>query len=219
MIEFPNRSRSYDRTRHAVRFWGHDSAIEASFFIDEDALRRIQPDARPNESGFLNAFDSNRDLICAAAARVYVRGSRGSYDLVAANFWDEDPGGSRSIGEAVRRAIEQTPVSTIRAPKTSWQPGTRVESAARTLAARTDSLQLHIGLTLGDATVKDNGEVYGEGVDVLAGPKVLADPGGILISSDVYDEVIGKIDAQFEDRGDLRSRNIARVIRVYAVLT
>ena len=86
MIEFPNHSRSYDQTRHAVRFWGHDSAIEASFFIDEDALRRIQPDARPDESGFLNAFDSNRDAICAAAARVYVRGSRGSYDLVAANF-------------------------------------------------------------------------------------------------------------------------------------
>jgi hypothetical protein len=31
MIEFPNHSRSYDRTGHAVRFWGHDSAIEASF--------------------------------------------------------------------------------------------------------------------------------------------------------------------------------------------
>jgi hypothetical protein len=86
MIEFPNHSRSYDRTWHAVRFWGHDSAIEESFFIDESALRRIQPDARPHESGFLNAFDSNRDRICAASARVYVRGSRGSYDLVAANF-------------------------------------------------------------------------------------------------------------------------------------
>jgi hypothetical protein len=86
MIDFPNHSRSYDRTRHAVRFWGYDSAIEASFFIDEDALTRIQPDAGPDESGFLSAFDSNRDLICAAAARVYVRGSRGSYDLVAANF-------------------------------------------------------------------------------------------------------------------------------------
>lgn len=86
MIEFPNHSRSYDRTRRAVRFWGHDSAIEASFFIDEGALKRIQPDARFDESGFLKAFDSNRDLICAAAAKVYVRGSRGSYDLVAANF-------------------------------------------------------------------------------------------------------------------------------------
>ncbi|WP_245321934.1 DUF1488 domain-containing protein [Bradyrhizobium sp. LTSPM299] len=86
MIEFPNHSRSYDQTRRAVRFWGHDSAIEASFFIDEGALKRIQPDARPDESGFLNAFDSNRDAICAAAARIYVRGSRGSYNLVAANF-------------------------------------------------------------------------------------------------------------------------------------
>jgi Protein of unknown function (DUF1488) len=86
MIDFPNHSRSYDPTRRAVRFWGHDSAIEASFFIDEDALTRIQPSTLPDESGFLNAFDSNRDLICAAAAKVYVRGTRGSYDLVAANF-------------------------------------------------------------------------------------------------------------------------------------
>jgi Protein of unknown function (DUF1488) len=86
MIDFPNHSRSYDSTRRAVRFWGHDSAIEASFFISEDAMKRIQPDVRLNEPGLLNAFDSNRDLICAAAAKVYVRGSRGSYDLVAANF-------------------------------------------------------------------------------------------------------------------------------------
>jgi hypothetical protein len=86
MIEFPNHSRSYDRTRRAVRFWGYDSAIEASFFIDEGALRRIQPDAPADETGFLTAFDTNRDRICAAAAKVYVRGTRGSYDLVAANF-------------------------------------------------------------------------------------------------------------------------------------
>jgi Protein of unknown function (DUF1488) len=86
MIAFPNYSRSYDHTRRAVRFWGHDSAIEASFFVSEDALKRLQPDIDSDESGFLNAFDCHRDLICAAAARVYVRGSRGSYDLVAANF-------------------------------------------------------------------------------------------------------------------------------------
>jgi hypothetical protein len=85
MIEFPNHSRFYDRTRHAVQFWGHDSAIEASFFITEDALKRIQPDVS-DEPGFLDAFDSNRDLICAAAAKAYVRGRRGSYDLVAADF-------------------------------------------------------------------------------------------------------------------------------------
>jgi uncharacterized protein DUF1488 len=86
VIDFPNISRSYDVTRHAVRFWGYDSAIEASFFIDEDALVKMQPGVRPDESGFLNAFDANRDKICAAAARIYVRGSRGSYDLGASSF-------------------------------------------------------------------------------------------------------------------------------------
>jgi hypothetical protein len=86
MIDFPNHSRSYDVTRRAVRFWGHDSAIEASFYISEAALERIQPGVELDESGCLNAFDANRDKICAAAARVYVRGSRGSYDLGAANF-------------------------------------------------------------------------------------------------------------------------------------
>ena len=60
--------------------------MEVSFFINEDALTRIQPAARLDEEGFLNAFDSNRDLICAAAAKVYVRGSKGSYELVAADF-------------------------------------------------------------------------------------------------------------------------------------
>ena len=85
MIKFPNQSRSYDRTRRAGHFWGSDSAIEAAFFIEEDALKRLQPDAR-HEPDFLNAFDLNRDVICATAAKVYVRGSRGSYDLVANQF-------------------------------------------------------------------------------------------------------------------------------------
>jgi hypothetical protein len=86
MIDFPNHSRSYDHTRRAIRFWGHDSAIEASFFIDDEALTRLQPGVHLDECSLLNAFDTNRDLICAAAAKVYIRGARGSYDLVAANF-------------------------------------------------------------------------------------------------------------------------------------
>ena len=85
-IGFPNHSRTYDPTRRAVRFWGHDSAMEASFFVSEDALTHIQPDAAPDESGFLLAFDRNRDRICAAAAKLYVRGSKGSYDLAVTDF-------------------------------------------------------------------------------------------------------------------------------------
>ena len=85
-LSFPNQSRFYDATRRAIRFWGHDSAIEASFFVDPDALKRIKPDMPPDEAGFLSAFDSNRKLIYTTAAEVYERRRKGSYDLVAADF-------------------------------------------------------------------------------------------------------------------------------------
>jgi uncharacterized protein DUF1488 len=86
MLSFPNRSRAYDVTRHAVRFWGHDTAMERSFFVTADALVKIHPGASPDVAGLLRAFDVNRDLICAAAARVYARGPRGSYEVALPDF-------------------------------------------------------------------------------------------------------------------------------------
>jgi hypothetical protein len=85
-LNFPNPSRSYDTTRRAVRFWGHDSAMETTFFVSDDALKRIQPDLQFDEEGLLKAFDLHRNLICAAATKVYRRGQKGSYDLNPANF-------------------------------------------------------------------------------------------------------------------------------------
>jgi hypothetical protein len=85
-LGFPNQSRSYDATRRAVRFWGHDSAMEVSFFVDEDALSRIQPDTQRDETGLLNAFDRNRPRIYETAAKMYRRGNKWSYDLMAADF-------------------------------------------------------------------------------------------------------------------------------------
>jgi hypothetical protein len=83
---FPNASRSYDQTRDAVRFWGYQSSIECSFFVTASALRRVQPNVRADEAGFLDAFDANRDLICKTAEKVYARGRKGSYELVAEDF-------------------------------------------------------------------------------------------------------------------------------------
>ena len=85
-LSFPNQSRSYDATLRAVRFWGHDGAMEASFFVNEDALKRIEPSMVPDESGLLKAFDSHRDLIYAAAMKVYQRSRKGSYELTPAEF-------------------------------------------------------------------------------------------------------------------------------------
>ncbi len=85
-LNFPNASRSFDATRRAVRFWGYDSALEMSFFVTEGALKKLQPDMLLDERGMLHAFDAHRELICAAASKIYVRGRKGSYDLESGDF-------------------------------------------------------------------------------------------------------------------------------------
>jgi hypothetical protein len=85
-LAFPNTSRSYDATRRAIRFWGHDRAMEWSFFVTAEALRRVQPAMVQDEAGMLGAFDSNRGLICVAAAKLYARGRKGSYELGAGDI-------------------------------------------------------------------------------------------------------------------------------------
>ena len=82
-LGFPNSSRSYDATRRAVRFWGHDSAMEWSFFVTAEALQRVHSAMVPDEAGMLDAFDSHRELICAAATKLFSRGRKGSYELGA----------------------------------------------------------------------------------------------------------------------------------------
>ena len=56
-IAFPNASRSYDANRGVIRFWGHDSAMEAAFFITNQALQHLQPDATGDEDSMLAVFD------------------------------------------------------------------------------------------------------------------------------------------------------------------
>jgi len=60
--------------------------MEASFFVNEDALKRIEPGMQLNKSGLLRAFDLHRDLIHAAATKAYRRGRKGSYELTPADF-------------------------------------------------------------------------------------------------------------------------------------
>jgi hypothetical protein len=45
--------------------------MEAAFFVNEDALRRIEPGMESDEAGLLGAFDSHRDLIHATAVGIY----------------------------------------------------------------------------------------------------------------------------------------------------
>ena len=85
-LSFPNLSRCYEETRDSVRFWGYEHAIEYSFFVTADALRRIHPQLRQGKDDCLSAFDAHRDLICSVAAKVHARGTKRSYDLTFVDF-------------------------------------------------------------------------------------------------------------------------------------
>ena len=50
------------------------------------ALRGITPNMQFDEDGVLSVFDLSGNLIYAIAAKVYGRGRKGSYELVAADF-------------------------------------------------------------------------------------------------------------------------------------
>ena len=78
-LSFPNPSRSFDVTKSHVCFWGYDSAIEVSFFVNADALKQLCPKMDGTEPGFLNAFDAARNRIHEVANKVYVGGSKGTY--------------------------------------------------------------------------------------------------------------------------------------------
>ncbi len=77
-------------------------------------------------------------------------------------------------------------------------------------------LRFRIGINLGDIVI-DDGDLYGDGVNIAARLEGLASPGGIALSQVVHDQVNGKVDASFEDTGEHKVKNIAKPIRVYRV--
>jgi len=76
-------------------------------------------------------------------------------------------------------------------------------------------IKLRIGVNLGDVIVEGS-DIYGDGVNVAARLEGLAEPGGICISSKVYEEVRAKLDAVFEDMGERKVKNISKPVRVYS---
>jgi adenylate cyclase len=86
------------------------------------------------------------------------------------------------------------------------------------LAAGSGPFKLRIGLNLGDVIVGQDGDLYGDGINIAVRLEGSADPGGVLISEKVYSEVEGKLDVRFEDRGEQQLKNISKPIRAYAVL-
>jgi len=77
-------------------------------------------------------------------------------------------------------------------------------------------IRFRIGINLGDVIV-DEGDIFGDGVNIAARLEALAEPGGICISRVVRDQVRDKLAYAFEDLGEQSVKNIARPVRVYAL--
>jgi len=105
-----------------------------------------------------------------------------------------------SIVDAVRCAVDM-------------QDGT----AERNVGVATDRhIEFRIGINVGDIVI-DGDDILGDGVNIAARLEGLADPGGVLVSRAVRDQVRDRVELAFEDLGEHQLKNIARPVRVYRV--
>ena len=105
-----------------------------------------------------------------------------------------------SIVDAVRCAVDM-------------QDGT----AERNVGVATDRhIEFRIGINVGDIVI-DGDDILGDGVNIAARLEGLAEPGGVLVSRTVRDQVRDRLDLTFEDLGECQLKNIARPVRVYRV--
>src|SRR6266566_708360 len=93
-----------------------------------------------------------------------------------------------------------------------------IQSAMRTRNATETAarIEFRIGVNLGDIIVED-GDIFGDGVNVAARLEGIAPIGGIAVSQSVRDHVGKRLDLDFEDMGERRLKNIEAPIRVYSI--
>jgi adenylate cyclase len=79
-----------------------------------------------------------------------------------------------------------------------------------------DPLEFRVGVNLGEV-IHNRGDIYGDGVNISARIQEIAEPGGIFISSAIYEQVRGKVDFTFDDLGHRKLKNIEQSIHTFRV--
>jgi len=77
-------------------------------------------------------------------------------------------------------------------------------------------IEFRMGINVGDIIIED-GDIFGDVVNIAARLEALAEPGGICVSDRVHADVVGKLDVGFEDLGEQLVKNISRPLRTYRV--
>jgi TolB-like protein/class 3 adenylate cyclase/Tfp pilus assembly protein PilF len=106
--------------------------------------------------------------------------------------------------------------SAVEAVRAAMQFQTRIKEL--TIAdAEERRIAFRVGVNIGDVIVEPH-DIFGDGVNIAARLESIAEPGGVCISSAAYDQVRGKVRAEFADLGEQNLKNIARPVRAYAVV-
>jgi adenylate cyclase len=91
------------------------------------------------------------------------------------------------------------------------------EMIARNAAAPAERrIEFRIGINLGDIIIED-GDIFGDGVNIAARLEALAEPGGICLSAAAHEQVRDRLDVAFEDLGEQEVKNITRPVRTYGI--
>ena len=107
-----------------------------------------------------------------------------------------------SVVEAVQCAVEiQQEISSQESDPPDVQP-----------------MRFRIGVNLGDVMV-EGPDIYGDGVNIAARLQEVAEPGGIVVSGSVYDQVHNKLSVGFESLGQQQMKNVAPVTSYRVALT
>ena len=77
-------------------------------------------------------------------------------------------------------------------------------------------IEFRIGINVGDIII-DEGDIYGDGVNIAARVESLARPGAICLSDSAYQQIKGKLTLDVSDMGEQQLKNIAQPVRVYSI--
>src|ERR1700720_3931383 len=78
-------------------------------------------------------------------------------------------------------------------------------------------IEFRIGIHLGDVVEESDGDLMGDGVNIVARLEGIAKPGAICLSEDAYRQVSGRLDMEVTDLGPTQLKNIDKSIRAYSV--